>query len=122
MNLFFTHRHTLEARLSSATTNKHKAINWFLICAAIIRYSQRYAKDLISNDRTISIKEVLDIYPTLFPNDSKATFVSKYLYNYFLERQERCKRDLNRGDVKSSWDIAEDKNYTYSYKDENLLE
>ncbi len=122
MNLFFTHRHTLEARLSSATTNKDKVINWFLICVAIIRYSQKYSKEIITRDRTISIKEVLDIYPTLFPNDSKAIFVSKYLYNYFLERQERCKRDLARGDVKSMWDINEDKNYVYSYKDENLLE
>lgn len=122
LNLFFTHRHTLEARLSSATTNKDKAINWFLICVAIIRYSQKYSKELISNDRTISLKEVLDVFPSIFKNDSRAHFVSKYLYNYFLERQEMCKRDVEKGDYKSMWDIANDKKYVYSYKDENLLE
>lgn len=121
MNMFFTHRHTLEARLSSATTNKDKAINWMLICIAIIRYSQKYAKNIITGDKTISLKEVLDIYPTLFPNDTKANFLSKYLYNYFTERQSLCKRDLIKGDYKSMWDIEDDKKYIYSYLGENLI-
>lgn len=122
MNLFFTHRHTMEARLSSATTNRDKVINWFLICNAIIRYSQRYAKDIITKEKTISLKEVLEIYPTLHPNDSKAAFLSKYLHNYFLERQALCKKDLNKGDFKSMWDINDDKQYRYNYMGINLLE
>jgi len=121
MNMFFTHRHTMEARLHSPTTNKDKAINWLLICVAIIRYSQKYAKDIITQDKTISLKEVLDIYPVLYPNDKKANFLSKYLYNYFLERQALCKKDLARGDYKSMWDIDLDKEYEYSYLGENLL-
>ena len=120
--MFFTHRHTLEARLSSATTNKDKAINWLLICIAIIRYAKKYAKNIITNDKTISLKEVLEIYPTLYPNDNKAQFLSKYLHDYFLERQFRCKNDLANGDYKSMWDITEDKTYKYSYLGENLLE
>ncbi len=122
MNMFFTHRHTLEARLSGATTNKDKVINWLLICIAIIRYSKKYAKDIITTDKTVSLKEVLEIYPTLYPNDPKANFLSKYLHNYFLERQARCKNDWSVGDYKSMWDIDEDKQFTYSYLGENLLE
>ena len=120
--MFFTHRHTLEARLSGATTNKDKVINWLLICIAIIRYSKKYAKDIITTDKTVSLKEVLEIYPTLYPNDPKANFLSKYLHNYFLERQARCKNDWSVGDYKSMWDIDEDKQFTYSYLGENLLE
>lgn len=122
MNLFFTHRHTLEARLHGPTTNKDKVVNWLLICIAIIRYSQKYAKSIITNDRTISLKEVLEIYPTLYPQDKNAHFLSKYLYNYFVERQTLCKKDLNNGDYTSNWDIADDKSYKYSYMGRNLLE
>jgi len=122
LNLFFSHRHTLEARLHGPTTNKDKTVNWMLICAAIIRYSQKYAKQIITNDKTISLKEILEIFPTLYPSDKKASFLSKYLYNYFLERQERCRKDMNKGDYVSMWDIDEDKQYKYNYLNENILE
>lgn len=120
--MFFTHRHTVEARLSGPTTNKDKVINWFLICVAIIKYSQKYAKQIITNERTISLKEILDIYPTLHSNSSESIFLSKYLYNYFLERQERLKKDLKKDDILSMWDIDEDKTYKYRYLDKNILE
>ena len=122
MNMFFTHRHTLEARLHGPTSNKDKVVNWLLICIAIIRYSQKYSKNIISNDKTISLKEVLEIYPVLYPNDQNSYFLSKYLYNYFVERQTLCREDLNRGDYKSMWDIDSDKKYKYSYMGKNLLE
>lgn len=121
MNLFFTHRHTLEARLHGPTTNKDKVINWLMICVAIIKYSEKYAKSIITDEKTISLKEVLEIYSNSYPNDKNAHFLSKYLYNYFLERQSLCKKDLAKGDFTSSWDIAEDKIYQYSYMDTNLL-
>lgn len=121
MNMFFTHRHTVEARLSGPTTNRDKVLNWFLICNAIIKYSQKYAKQIITKDRTISIKEVLDIYPTLFPNCSESKFLSNYLYNYFVERQVRFKKDYSQGDYISMWDINDDKEYKYSYMGRNLL-
>lgn len=122
MNMFFTHRHTVEARLHGPTTNRDKVINWFLICIAIIKYSKKYAREIITKDRTISLKEVLEVYPTLFPGDPKAVFLSKYLHNYFLERQALCKRDLNKGDYVSMWDVDNDKTYSYKYLGVNLLD
>jgi len=116
LNLFFGHRHTVEARLHSGTTNSHKMINWLFICVAIIKYSQKYSKEIITSDKTISLKEVLEIYPTLFPLDKKAYLVSKYLYEYFLKRQARCRKDLEKNDFTSIWDINEDKEYTFEYQ------
>lgn len=116
LNLFFGHRHTLEARLHSGTLNFHKVINWLFICVALIKYAEKYTTDIVTLDKTISLKEVLDIYPTLFPEDKKALFISKYLYEYFLERQARLKKDLEKGDYISEWDINEDKSYEFSYQ------
>lgn len=114
-NLFFGDRHTAEMRLSSGTTNSHKMINWMFICVAMIKYAERNTMKLITSDRTISLKEVLEIYPTMFPQDQKAHFVSKYLYEYFLQRQTRCKKDLEKSDYASEWDMYEDKDYKFSY-------
>ena len=115
MNLFFGHRHTMEARLHSGTTNSHKIINWLFICAAIIKYTEKYTKELITTNKAISLKEILDIYPTLFHQDKKAHFLSKYLYEYFKQRQERCEKDFKNNDFVSQWDILEDKTYEFSY-------
>ncbi len=115
LNLFFGHRHTAEMRLSSGTTNPHKMINWMFICLAIIKYSQKYSMEIITSDRTISLKEILNIYPVLFPLDKKAMSISKYLYEYFTQRKDRCKKDMEKGDKLSMWDIEEDRDYEFEY-------
>lgn len=115
LNLFFGHRHTVESRLHTGTTNSHKMINWLFIVAAIIKYSQKYSYRIITSDKTVSLKEILDIYPTLFPFDKKADKISKYLYNYFLQRRDRCKKDLEKNDRISEWDINEDKSYKFEW-------
>jgi hypothetical protein len=116
MNMFFTHRNTVEFRLHTPTTNSHKMVNWLFICNAIVKYADRYAMDIITSKKSISIKEVLAIYEVLSPKDEKARFLSEYIYEYFLERQERFQKDLDRGDKVSKWDIEEDKQYQFSYK------
>lgn len=116
LNLFFGHRHTCEARLHSGSTNPHKVINWLFICAAIIKYAEKFSMEIITKNKTISFKEVLDIYPTLYPNDPKAFFISKYLYEYFLQRQARCKKDLEKNDYISAWDIEEDYKYEFEFQ------
>lgn len=117
LNLFFGHRHTMEARLHSGTINSHKVINWIFICAAIIKYAEKNTIDIVTSDKTISLKEVLEIYPTMYPSDEKSQFLSKYLYEYFIQRQTRLKADLEKNDYVSMWDIQEDKNYEFSYQD-----
>lgn len=116
LNMFFGHRHTVEARLHSGTTNAHKMINWLFICVAIIKYAQHNSKELITSDRIISIKEVLDIFHVIYPLDSKARFLSEYLYKYFIQRRDRCKKDLDREDYVSEWDIRDDKKYEFEYQ------
>ena len=52
----------------------------------------------------------------MYPSDKKAEFLSKYLYEYFVQRQTRLKADLEKNDFISMWDINEDKNYKFSYQ------
>lgn len=116
-NMFFGHRHTFEFRLHGPTTNPHKMINWLFICLAILKYADKNALQILKmkDKETVSLKELLTIYEDNFPKDGKARFLSEYLYAYFRERQEAFKKDYKRGDVISSWDIDEDKEYSFSY-------
>lgn len=117
MNMFFTNRNTVEFRLHGPTTNHHKMINWLFICSAIVKYASKYSLEIItSQNNTIPLKEVFNIFKELHPKDTKATFLSDYIYNYFLERQAAFTKDLKRGDKLSQWDIDEDKSYTFTYK------
>lgn len=91
-------------------------INWLFICLAIIKYAQHNSKALITSDRAVSLKEVLDIFQVLYPLDAKAKFLSEYLYQYFKQRQSKCKKDLEREDYISEWDIRDDKKYEFEYE------
>lgn len=118
MNMFFTHRHTVEFRLHTPTTNSQKMINWLYMCVAIVKYAERYADEIITanEDATISMKDVLNIYAELYPKDKNARVLSDYLYNYFLTRQSEFARDLKRADNVSEWDMIKDKSYKFTYK------
>jgi hypothetical protein len=116
MNMFFTHRNTVEFRLHGPTINHHKMINWLFICNAIVKYAERNAAEIIRTAGNISVKEVLDVYKDLHPKDSKAAFLSDYLQEYFRSRQAKFVTDLKRGDKLSAWDIDDDKSYKFSYK------
>lgn len=116
MNMFFTNRNTMEFRLHTPTTNPHKMVNWLFICNAIVKYADKYSKNIITSGAGISVKEVLDIYKDLYPKDEKAAFLSDYLYEYFCERQKDFAKDIKKGDKVSQWDIDDDKDYKFSYK------
>jgi hypothetical protein len=116
MNMFFGNRHTCEFRLHQPTTNHHKVINWLFICAAIVKYADRYATEIITSKSDISVKDVLNIYRTLNQGDKNADFLSDYLYAYFLERQKEFQKDFKKGDKVSEWDMEQDKDYKFMYK------
>lgn len=116
MNMFFTHRHTAEARLHSGTTNPHKIINWLMINIAILKYAEKNAMSIITSDEPISLVQVLNIFPSMFPHDKNALLLSEYLSAYITERKEKFKKDLAAGDHISMWDLNDDKDYTFTYK------
>lgn len=117
MNIFFTHRNTVEFRLHTPTTNSAKMINWLFICNAIIKYADLNTEHILTTPKKkISIKEVFDVYSTAYPDDKNAAFLSKYLYEYFLQRQDDFKKDLEKDDKISEWDITQDKDFTFEYK------
>ena len=115
MNMFFTHRNTVEFRLHTPTTNPIKLTNWLFICNAIVKYVEKYADQIISNKQKISLKEVFDIYKDLYPKDSAATALSNYIYNYFLQRSEDFRKDFDKKDFLSEWDMTTDKEYTFEH-------
>lgn len=116
MNMFFTHRNTLEFRLHTPTTNPTKMINWLFICVAIVRYAERHAKTIITSDDQISVKQVLNVFRELYPRDKNAKLLGEYLYAYFKERQKSFAKDMEKGDKVSEWDMIQDKDYTFEYE------
>lgn len=121
MNMFYTHRNTAEARLHTGTTNPDKVINWLLINIAIIKYSQKYAKHIITGEIKPSLEDVLNYFQDSNPKDYESCFLSRYLINYYHMRRDRCQKDFKNDDWKSLWDITEDKSFKYSFEDRNLI-
>ena len=116
MNMIFSERNTVEFRLHTPTTNSQKMINWLFICNAIVRYAEVNAKDIICGKSRITMEDVLNYYSTTFKGDSKAEFLSEYLYAYFVERQKEFEKDKEKGDYVSNWDMEKDKSYKFTYK------
>lgn len=116
MNMFFGNRNTLEFRLHGPSKNSHKIVNWIFICTAIIKYAEKNALDIITTKSTsISLKEVFGIFGELHPKDDQASFLGDYLYAYYEERKRAFKKDIDKGDKISMWDIDNDDDYRFSY-------
>lgn len=113
MNTIFSDRNTVEFRLHGPTTNAQKMTNWLFICNAILKYSNLNYHKILSSDCDISLKEVLSYYEEYGTNGK---FLSEYLSAYVDERKAEFLKDYIKGDKVSKWDIEQDKDYVFSYK------
>lgn len=113
MNMFFTHRYTVEFRLHEATTNPYKMINWLYICNAILKYADHFSNQIITNDDPITVKQVLNIYKVLNPKSVSASNLTNYLTEYFEQRKLDFQKDVKNGDRISQWSMDEDKKYKF---------
>lgn len=79
LNLFnSTSTGTIEFRLHEPTLNFYKVISWLLITSALVKYSQKYQEEILSNKIKISLRDVMiEIYPQK---------VAEYLIGYIKER------------------------------------
>jgi hypothetical protein len=115
MNFFFSDRKTAEFRLHQATLNGQKMINWLFICNAVVRYAEKYAKDILSSTTPISLNTVLDYYANTFKTkDGK--FLSEYLKAYVQDRKDYFLKDYKKGDYVSSKELDDDKTFKFEYQ------
>lgn len=120
MNMFFSERRTIEFRLHHNTLNGQKMVNWLFICNAICQYAVQNADAILSSADPISLETVLDHYANSFKS-SHAKFLSEYLKAYVKDRKEYFQNDYKNGDFISKKEIAEDKEYVFSYEGVNWL-
>lgn len=108
MNLFMSNRNTVEFRGHHAVLHPDKAINWFFICVAIVRYAENNSSKILSSTSKVKLTDVLNYYGNTFKTEY-AKSVSSYLIGYYNERVEYFNLLKRRGDhiAKSDYDQTE---------------
>ncbi len=119
-NLLFSPRVTTEMRMSSPTLNPQRLINWLMISNAIVKYAEYNMKKIIMGER-ITFKDVLNVYKDHWKGDKDASFLSSYLTGYYDERCAAFKKDLDKGDLISDWEIKADSSYKFTYEGKSLF-
>jgi len=114
--MIFSERGTAESRLSSATLNPQKMINWLFMCLAIIKYTEYNQQKIITSPEKITFTGVLNHYREFFKGDKTASFLSEYLIAYYEEKCRIFARDFKEGDYVSNHDLTKDKKYSFTYK------
>lgn len=113
MNTIFSNRNTLEFRLHTPTTNAQKMINWLFICAAIVRYANTHSREILLSRNGITLNQIMDVYKQY---GTRGEFLSRYLMAYINERKEKFSKDFENKEYVSMWEIAEDKNYMFTFE------
>ncbi len=114
LNMFASPRNTMEFRSHHAVLSPTKALNWFFICAAIIKYAEANSARIILQNEPFKLSDVIDYYGKTFKTPF-AIGVSEYLNAYVDHRQDFFSRKTMEGDkiVKSDY---EEKDYVFAYK------
>lgn len=115
INLIFSSRNTIEFRIHTPTLNGNKIINWIFMCAAIVRFAEKYPKRCISNEN-ISFIDVLNYYKEI-NSSSYSLKLSTNLVSYYEERCKLFDADLRKGDFTSTHDITSDNMYSFNVLD-----
>lgn len=97
LNMFLSKRQTLEFRASHGLLHPTKAINWFFICVAIVKYAEQHSSHIIADNKTITLTQVLNYYKDTFKTDY-AGRVSDYLIAYHKNRKEFFLKKFQEGD------------------------
>lgn len=113
MNLFTSKRQTVEFRAHHAVLSPIKAVNWFFICVAIIKYAETHSAAIIKSKEVYKLEDVIDYYKTV----SKTSFaegVSEYLKAYVSSRQSFFLEKMREGDKVVVEDYKET-DYAFSF-------
>ena len=121
-NMLFSPRGTIEFRIFPLTTNKIKAIAWFFMCCAIVKYAEHNVQKILSTEEDIPFEEVLNYYQDHFPKDENAKFLSEYLIHFYRTQKEVFENDFRADDRVSMHDITSDKKFKFSYKGISLFD
>jgi len=111
VNLTIGNIPTIEFRLHTPTLNKDKAINWLLICNAILLFANNNIFNCISNKK-ITVKDVLDVYKNIY-NTNYSEIISENLYSYFLERKNAYSTHAINVDVLGNTEAKKDLTYSF---------
>jgi hypothetical protein len=114
MNVFFSNRNTIEFRLHTGTMNSQKAINWLFICNAIVKTAASRAGEILKG-KQFTLKEVISYYSDTFQTE-RSKFLVEYLNSYIQLRKNWMKRDLDKEDYTSEWEMKEDRDFEFQYE------
>lgn len=103
----FKKQKTVEFRAHSGTANPIKALNWLLICAAILIFTEKNA-DLILARKKFNITDILGVF-------SEVPFVHDYLIEYVNERKENHYKLKMKDDIYGD-EFANDSNFKFVRK------
>ena len=93
-NALFSNSRTIEFRAMSPTTNINKALPWLLICVGIIRFAQKYTKEIIMHRTKFYLGDIVEEFRTNFGkgdiNESFGNDVANMLHEFISLRREYC--------------------------------
>jgi hypothetical protein len=98
MNMFMSERNTVEFRGHHAILHPDKAINWFFICVAIVRYAENNSSKILNSKNKIKLIDILNYYGDTFKTEY-ARNVSKYLIEYYNTRVQYFIDLKRKGDI-----------------------
>jgi len=112
VNMMFSQRRTIEMRLHHGTTNKTKALNWFFICLATIKFAEKYSTKILTDQWfEYDLKSILhDIYP-----NTSTRPIADYLGAYIDNRRKFHEDCFNLGDKLSKAEYSKEQNFTFTH-------
>lgn len=120
VNTVFSRSGTIEFRLHSSTLNFTKVLNWILICAAIVKYTESHIKEIVSGSiKDIDLNTILLGYSNNF-RDKKGVntyglFIYNYLSSYIKDRKMYFKEECDKKLYLGQDDLKKDKMYKFVF-------
>lgn len=94
--IIFGNKKTVEFRIHTATHDHNKVINFMFVCAAILKYAEKYQTEILSNSsifRGLNLEKII----TSQYNDTRK--LKENLKNYFRNRSIVTQRQIKAGNV-----------------------
>lgn len=115
-NALFAPSRTVEFRAMSPTTNINKSLPWLLICVGIIRFAQKYTKEIIMHKTKFYLSDIIQEFQTNFgKNDLSGNYgntIAEYLINFVDQRRAEC-LEMYMTRTIFGREFQEDENYTF---------
>lgn len=93
---------TIEFRLHQSTVNKYKVFTWLFICIGLVRFADRYTKQIINCDEKYRLSDIMEEYATNFgtmKETKQSRFLANYLKDYIASRKMKFNHMMNIGEM-----------------------